>query len=86
MIDPSAPFILLDDAGAGGTGLLYRHGIKIIEARRPDEVKPALGALREATAQGLHAAGFLAYEAGYALEARLAPLSRATGVEDPPLL
>ena len=86
MIDESAPFILLDDARAKGAGLLYRHGVKIIEARRPDEVKPALRLLREAAAQGLHAAGFLAYEAGHALEAKLAPLSTTAGAEDPPLL
>jgi para-aminobenzoate synthetase/4-amino-4-deoxychorismate lyase len=86
VIDPPAPFILLDDARAEGKGLLYRNGIKIIEAHRPGEVKPALRIVREAAAQGLHAAGFLAYEAGHALEPKLAPLSLVAGAEDPPLL
>ncbi len=86
MIDEAAPFILLDDARAEGAGLLYRHAVKMIEARRPDEVKPALRLLREAAGQGLHAAGFMAYEAGHALEAKLAPLSTASGAGDLPLL
>ena len=86
MIDASAPFILLDDHRGEGAGFLYRHAVKIIEARRPDEVKPALRELREAAAQGLHSAGFLAYEAGHALETKLAPLSSAPRRDDPPLL
>jgi para-aminobenzoate synthetase/4-amino-4-deoxychorismate lyase len=86
VIGEAAPFILFDDVRAGGAGLLFRHGFKIIEARRPDEVKPALRLVREATAQGLHAAGFLAYEAGHALEAKLAPLSTSAAAFDPPLL
>src|SRR5690606_3119430 len=34
----------------------------------------------------LHAAGFLSYEAGHALEPKLAPLARASAEGDPPLL
>jgi para-aminobenzoate synthetase/4-amino-4-deoxychorismate lyase len=84
--DEPAPFILLDDARGKGAGLLYRHPVRIIEARAQDQVKPALRLLKEAAAKGLHAAGFLAYEAGHALEARLEPISIAAGAEDPPLL
>lgn len=51
----------------------------MVEARRPDEVGPALERLR-----GRHAAGYVGYEAGHALEPRLAPLAR--GADGPPLL
>jgi para-aminobenzoate synthetase / 4-amino-4-deoxychorismate lyase len=43
-------------------------------------------ALRDGERRGLHAAGFIAYEAGYALEPKLSPLSRAAGEGEPPLL
>ncbi|MGF1549265.1 MAG: aminodeoxychorismate synthase component I, partial [Sphingomonadaceae bacterium] len=43
-------------------------------------------ALREALAAGRHAAGFLAYEAGLALEPRLAPLTRPADEGAPPLV
>jgi para-aminobenzoate synthetase/4-amino-4-deoxychorismate lyase len=86
VIDQAEPFILLDDARAEGAGLLYRGPVEIVEAWRPDEVKPALRLLREAGARGLHSAGFFAYEAGHALEAKLEPLSGAAGRKDLPLL
>lgn len=41
-----------------------------------EEVLPALNALKSATSSGLHAAGFLAYEAGYALDPALAEAAR----------
>ena len=65
------PFVLLD--GWGGQGArLYRAPAEIIEARRIEDVAPALERLRAANRE---AAGFLAYEAGHALEPRLAPLA-----------
>jgi para-aminobenzoate synthetase/4-amino-4-deoxychorismate lyase len=81
-IDLSAPFILLDDARAGGRALLYRSPVEIVEAREAEAVRPALERLREAGRGGLHAAGFMAYEAGYALEPKLRRLSGA-GDEQP---
>lgn len=72
------PFVLLDFQGERR---LWRDPVEIVEARRPDAVLPALERLR-----GREAAGFLAYEAGYALEPRLAPLAGAAKPEDPPLL
>jgi para-aminobenzoate synthetase/4-amino-4-deoxychorismate lyase len=64
------PFVLLDGWGGGGAAL-YRHPLEIVEARRLEEVRPALERLRRA---GREAAGFLAYEAGHALEPKLAAL------------
>jgi para-aminobenzoate synthetase/4-amino-4-deoxychorismate lyase len=77
----TAPFVLLDDARPGGRALLYSAPAEIVETRRPEEVRACLERLR-----GRHAAGFLAYEAGYALEPKLAPLAAAAGEDSPPLL
>jgi para-aminobenzoate synthetase/4-amino-4-deoxychorismate lyase len=70
------PFVLLEFDGGPR---LYRRPAEVIEARRPDEVRPALERLR-----GRHCAGYVGYEAGHALEPKLAPL--AQGVAGPPLL
>ncbi len=70
------PFVLLEFEGRSR---LYRRPAGTVEARRPEEVGPALQRLR-----GRHSAGFMAYEAGHALEPKLAPLAR--GGEGPPLL
>ncbi|RYY45556.1 MAG: aminodeoxychorismate synthase, component I, partial [Sphingomonadales bacterium] len=78
------PFVLLDDARPGGAeARLYTAPVRVIAAHRPEEVVPALAALDAARAEGLHAAGYIAYEAGHALEPRLAGLSREG---DTPLL
>jgi len=75
--DLSAPFVLLDDARPSGAAAarLYTDPVEIVVARDPQEVKPALDRLRVARKDGLHAAGFLSYEAGHALEDRLVPLA-----------
>ena len=88
MIGSCGPFVLLDDARTPGAepALLFRSPIEIIEARQSEDVRPALERLRRAQQRGLHAAGFLAYEAGHALEAKLAPLRAAAAAEVPPLL
>ena len=71
----AAPFVLLEDRLAPGRPVrLYRDPLAIVAADRPDEVAPALAALDDARARGLHAAGFLAYELGYLFEPTLAPL------------
>ncbi len=87
-IDGSEPFVLLDDARAKGAGpaLLFRGPAEIVEARCWQEVRPALAALRAAGERGLHAAGFLSYEAGHVLEAKLQPLRVGHEDEKPPLL
>jgi len=73
-----SPFVLLD-GWEGGAGRLYRHPAEIVEARTLAEVRPALERLRSA---GREAAGFLAYEAGHALEPKLERL----GSGEAPLL
>ncbi|QQN73026.1 aminodeoxychorismate synthase component I [Croceicoccus sp. YJ47] len=77
----SEAFILLDDARPlaenPAPARLYREPRATFVARRGDEVAPALAAAREALAAGHHVAGQIAYDAGLALEPRLAPLARA---------
>ena len=79
--DPRKPFLLLDDARLTGAkpGKLFADPSEIIVARTPAEVAPALDRLRAAAAAGHWVAGFMAFEAGYALEPRLVPLARQTG-------
>ena len=74
------PFVLLDDARVAGAAAarLYVDPVEIVVTRRMAEVPVALEALRTATRGGLHAAGYLAYEAGHALEPKLTPLVEAT--------
>src|SRR5205085_8016995 len=79
----AAPFVLLDDAREGGKARLYRRPSNVIETNDPGEIRTCLARLRAAEA---HSAGFLAYEAGYALEPKLAPLARASTAGEPPLL
>ena len=75
----SPPFVLLDDARADGAAArLYTDPVQIVTTRRASEIKIALEGLRIATGGGLHAAGFLSYEAGFALEPKLARLSPTT--------
>ena len=63
-----APFVLLDDARPGGTARLYARPVRVLVARTPDEVRDVLDTVR---GSGLHAAGFLAYEAAAAFEPSL---------------
>jgi para-aminobenzoate synthetase/4-amino-4-deoxychorismate lyase len=72
------PFVLLDDAREDGKARLYRGPVETVATRQAGEVPACLDRLRSC---GRHAAGFLSYEAGYALEPRLAPLGgKATDV------
>ena len=79
MIRRDRPFVLLDDARATGAApaRLYRSPVEIVEARDVAAVKPALERLRAARHRGLHAAGFLAYEAATAFEPVLGELAQA---------
>jgi para-aminobenzoate synthetase / 4-amino-4-deoxychorismate lyase len=77
----SAPFVLLDDARPGGKARLFTDLRETIETREPGEIVDRLERLR-----GAAAAGFLAYEAGHALEAKLAPLRAVPAADEPPLL
>jgi para-aminobenzoate synthetase/4-amino-4-deoxychorismate lyase len=62
--------------------------VGVTEAHRPEEVAPALRALEAATAEGLWAAGFVAYEAAPGLDPNLEVRSRPAGdpFADLPLL
>ncbi|MBC7520578.1 MAG: chorismate-binding protein, partial [Sandarakinorhabdus sp.] len=66
MFDPTRPFVLLDDV-ASGRARLFSGLIETVVAEAPGAVVPALEQLR---APGLWA-GFVGFEAGYALEPRL---------------
>jgi len=69
------PFLLFDDARPGAApGRLYRNPVGEVHADSRSEVRPALQRLREALTAGRHAAGFLKYEAGYALDPALGHL------------
>jgi para-aminobenzoate synthetase/4-amino-4-deoxychorismate lyase len=71
-----APFLLFDDARPGGGARLYRSPVGEVRAERMEEVLPALEALQAAVRGGRHAAGFIAYEAGYALDPALGSAAR----------
>lgn len=82
----SGPFVLLDDAGAQGTGeaRLYHSPSEIVVARRADDVAAALERIDALSRAGHALAGYVAYEAGLALEPRLAPLAaRRCGADGP---
>ena len=77
-------YVLFDDARGGAEkARLYRAPVGEVVASTLDEVRPALAALRAAVRGGAHAAGYLAYEAGQALDPKLEPDAR---VGDGPLL
>ncbi|MCV0382959.1 MAG: aminodeoxychorismate synthase component I [Erythrobacter sp.] len=96
-METRAPLVLLDDAREDGAldngapekkaadALLYENPREIFVARRPDEVAGVLEAADAARrASGGTLAGYIAYEAGLALEPRLAPLADArTGAAGP---
>ncbi len=65
-LDRSRPFVLLDDARAGSPApaRLYRDPVGTIVAHAPGARDAALDRLRAARAAGLHAAGYVAYDAG----------------------
>src|SRR5688500_2739638 len=68
----AAPFLLLDNAQPGTERLrLFAEPIGVIVAENADEVPAALEALEAARQRGVHAAGYLSYELGYAMESRL---------------
>ena len=84
---PDEEFCLFDDARArAAPARLYRDPVAVIVAHNMAQVQPALDQLAEARERGLHAAGYMAYEAGLALEDRLAPLARRHDEKGAPLL
>lgn len=74
MLRENGPFILLDDArdeGEAAPARLYRDPIEIVEAHGPEDLGAVLERIAKAQQSGLHAAGYMSYEAGLALEDRL---------------
>ncbi len=83
------PLVLLDDARGVGAGdaHLFEAPARIFAARRPREVADVLAeadAARKQTGKSL--AGYIAYEAGLALEPRLAPRANARSGAGGPLV
>jgi para-aminobenzoate synthetase / 4-amino-4-deoxychorismate lyase len=75
-ITADRPFVLLDDARPGsGPARLYVEPVKQLEAKAPDEVPDLMSRLRQATRDGLHAAGWLGYGAGPAFEPKGGPVA-----------
>ncbi len=76
--DPTAlseTFVLLDNnSGAGAPSLLFTDPVEIITADTPEAVPVALQRLEVGLKNGLHAAGFFAYELGYVFEPKIAHL------------
>ena len=85
----NSPFVLLDDARSDGAApaQLYANPREIFIARRAQDVAAVLEAADAARrASGATLAGYIAYEAGLALEPRLAPLADARSGADGPLV
>ncbi|HAJ46750.1 MAG TPA: aminodeoxychorismate synthase, component I, partial [Alphaproteobacteria bacterium] len=61
-----------------GVALLFEGPIEEVVAWEASEVRPALLAADRFIGTGRFVAGYLSYEAGYALEPKLAPLTRAS--------
>ncbi len=76
----NSPFVLLDDARAQGAAdaLLFESAREFFIATRADEVEDALARAESARAEGRGTlAGYIAYEAGLALEPKLKGLAQA---------
>ena len=85
----TSPFVLLDDAREEGAAPahLFGQAREIFVAYRADEVEDALARADDARRRhGLPLAGYIAYEAGLALEPRLAPLAAARAGAGGPLV
>jgi para-aminobenzoate synthetase/4-amino-4-deoxychorismate lyase len=71
---PDPPYVLLDDARPGGApARLYARPVEIVRADRPDQVPAALARLK--AVRGLHAAGYIDYEASAAIEPNAWPVA-----------
>ena len=82
------PFVLLDDAREHGAAdaLLFENPRQVFVAHRPDQVADVLSAAEQARKSGGELAGFIAYEAGLALEDRLRALAHARSGAAGPLV
>ena len=82
VFDPVQPFVLLDDA-ASGRAILFSRLLETVSAERPEQVASALARLGNGGAEGGDWAGWLGFEAGHALEPRLAGLQRTPPAGQP---
>jgi para-aminobenzoate synthetase/4-amino-4-deoxychorismate lyase len=72
----TAPYVLLEDRlAADAGGRLYAAPRSVIRCDEPDGVEAAFRQIENGLADGLHAAGLLSYELGYALEPKLTRLT-----------
>ncbi len=83
-------FVLLDDArsadGAAADALCYSDPRELFIAHRAEDVARVLEAADKARREGGELAGYIAYEAGLALEPKLAPLADARSGAGGPLV
>jgi len=71
------PVVLLDDSTPGQERLLrFSQPKGLISISDPSQLDSAFGQLEAALAGGRHVAGWMSYELGYAIEARLSPKQR----------
>ena len=75
--------MILVEHGPGGKAALFDGALDVVVAWTADQIGPALARLDAARGEGRYVAGYIGYEAGYALEPRLLPLMPQT---DGPLL
>lgn len=70
----AGPFILLDDARDTDAAppRIYENPVEIVSASLPNDLESGLSRIAEARKEGLHVAGYLSYEAGLAMEPKLA--------------
>ncbi len=88
-MDGKTPFVLLDDARVTGASDAHYFAApeQTFVARRPGEIAGVLAAAEAARVKsGKHLAGYIAYEAGLALEQRLEPLAAPRSGADGPLV
>ena len=71
--------MILCEHGPGGEPALFQGAHEVVRAQAAGDVAPALARLDAARAAGFWVAGYLGYEAGYALEPKLAHLMPAPG-------
>ena len=76
-LDVRPPYVLLEDRLSAEPARIFRDPVEVIRCDDPAALGEALRRVEEGVAGGLHAAGFIGYEATYALEPRLADLRRS---------
>lgn len=74
---PPRRFLLETTLPGGGISRSFERPQEVISAFAPEDLPTAFAAMEAARAKGLYLAGFLSYEAGYALEPKLKGYLRA---------